>query len=187
MTQSSSLFDTWLFCMVKYQKTKKGFFSMKKLVALILSIAVIFCFASCSYLKTYTSTDNDKPKDQIADKIKEEVADKVEEKVAVSKAGGDLIGVWTVSSTQINSTDTMKTMLFDLMNSMYFFEGAKVEFRDDGKTSMNGMLADFKVPRANVIETTNAQGEVTECTYNISGNTLTMNFYSDQYIVTLVK
>lgn len=98
-----------------------------------------------------------------------------------------LIGVWSVESSQINSVDKSKSMMFELMSNMYFFEGANVEFRNDGKTSINGMIGSYKVPRANVIETKNAQGEVSECTYTISGNTLVMNFYSNEYIVTLVK
>ena len=103
------------------------------------------------------------------------------------KTDPNLIGVWTIESSKINSVDKSKSMMFELMSNMYFFEGATIEFRNDGKTSINGMIGDYSVPRPNVIETTNAQGEVTECTYNISGDTLVMSFYSDEYVVTLSK
>jgi len=131
---------------------------MKKLLCLILAFTIVLSLAACGG--------------------KDGSSAKYDQK---------LIGTWYVESSVINSTDKHKSMMFELMDTMYFFPGAEMEFRTNGQTVINGMIGDYSIPRPNVIETKNAQGEVTECTYELSGDKLTMNFYSNQYIVVLSK
>ena len=145
---------------------------MKKILALILALVVVFSFVACGDKGGDGSGNGIFGGGQSSSK---------------GQGSNDLIGMWYVESSTINATDKTKSMMFELMDEMYFFTGAQVEFRTDGTTSINGMIGDYKVPRQNIIETTNAAGEVTECTYAISGGKLTMSFYSDEYVVVLTK
>ena len=144
---------------------------MKKILALILALVVVFSFVACG-------KDGDGSGNGIFGGGQSS---------SKGQGSGDLIGMWYVESTQHDSTDRNKSLMYDLLDRVYYFPGAQMEFRTDGTLSLNGMICDYSIPRANTIKTVNAQKEVTECTYELSGNKLTLNFYSDDYIVVFSK